>query len=189
MNLVTPVQLDYGATERPDAHVDSRSLSQAWYDALYGSRSSGGEPRGTAPQAVRGTVAPDRQRNEATVVKDDNGRAPLPAPTLERTITERRRATFAGGTLEVTARRVSVRRTTADRPASGEPESEDNVIASLSSDGIALSVRCETDGVRVTATCRPDTMATAEHALEQARRALATRGIRFSSELSIRGDR
>ncbi len=186
---VTTVQLESGSTERPDAHGDPRALSQAWYDALYGSRASRGDATVSAKPAIPARSSPVATHG-GSIERNVDGSALHQPVAIVMTLTELRQPCVAREALEPLGRRALVRRATPDRfAADTDSNDESEVVAALATDGVALAVRRENDGVRVVATCRPDAMATVEHALERARSALAARGIRLSSELSIRGNR
>jgi len=186
---VSTVQLDSGSTERPDAHADPRALSQAWYDALYGSRDARADANVSAISAMppcSSAIATNGSAIEENLdVATSHQQVPIAMPLMKQ-----RQSFVAREALEPLAERALLRREIPDRfAADAASNDESDVVAALATDGAALAVRREIDGVRVVATCLPDAMANVERALEQARSALAARGIRLTSELSIRGNR
>ena len=168
-------QLGYSILTAPIAAIDRRALSQAWYSALHVAREPAMQrPAARAPvrEAARGPVSlrPDEQPRGRSVVpaarRGSEEHAPRALPQerraersplacrIERTfLRTARRAPRATFTLEGTKSRVHV------------------------------ALQATPNGLRLVAICPQDVRTRVARALEQARYALALRGIALHCEL------
>ena len=173
---------------RPYAYADPRSLSQAWYDALYGP--SAAQPRAHAhddpsvatrpedadPPAAQSSAASDGRPGAA----DD----PIARPQLARD------ARSSGGSLEREAGIANARRHGAARsaePPAERPDRTDIDVAGPDGQTTRLHFRSGRSGLEVVAVAAPEMLDAVAEALTQASIALAARGIRLSHEIRVRG--
>ena len=165
-------QLDFAILTAPLAAVDRRALSQAWYSALHLAAASRG-PSGDAPapQCVRGSDASSTQRIEQKSSK--------PAAGTPRTVASQKER--AGGAL-ISAERRALRSPLARRieRAFHNPVQRSQR-ATFTVDGtrarVHVTLQSSPAGARIVAVCPPAVRAGVARALEQARYALAARGV------------
>lgn len=168
--------LEFSVLTAPVASLDRRTLSQAWYSALYGERQT--------PQQRTETAAPAKRRAssqcEPMVAQSEMmHEADSPAPVRTRVVASASR----GGEVERRGPRSSLARKIeraflhpkgAARKGSFTLEGEHGrVQIILRSQGLQL---------KLIAICAPKAKAQVAHALAQARYALALRGIDLEAD-------
>lgn len=166
--------LEFSIVTAPLAQVDRRSLSQAWYSALYGAGGSAAEPS----QTVRPRSIPSNAPNRLTQHQRAPGRAPVRV-SEPRVARDPAAQTAAHGP---SAERRSARSPLARRIERRflHPAAKPSA-ASFSLEGASgrVQVLLKGDGpnVQLVAICAPAARAQVCAALAQARYALAARGL------------
>jgi hypothetical protein len=170
--MTTTAQLGISVLSAPLAAIDRRSLSQAWYSALHlardaappkgaATRRAGERPITASPQA-RSTASPVRAGDAGPVISKPVRRAPArtgaPVERREPRLPLTRRI----------ERALFERTSSAARTTFSVGEGTGRVVVVLHVTG---------DRVRLVALCSPALRRTVARALDQARFALAARGI------------
>jgi hypothetical protein len=182
------VKVEQANTEsRPYEYADPRSLSQAWYDALYGP--SVARPRARARDDAKlaaGTAQPDPDDAHASGAA--GGRRSDSGDSLAQRALTRAERSIAGST-EREAAIADTRRRAAGPPEPAERRSERTDFDVTGPDGrtTRFLLRSGHDGLEVVAVTTPDTLEAVAEALTQVRIALAARGIRFAHEIRVKG--
>ncbi|HTA37800.1 MAG TPA: hypothetical protein VK760_01930 [Candidatus Acidoferrales bacterium] len=169
--MTTTQQLDISVLSAPLAAIDRRSLSQAWYSALHLAR-DGSSPKPAAPRSA--TVQGSAPRGVALAARPPRTGelVPVNAKTAHATLArgggavERRtpRSPLAGRIERALFERPSAHA----RSAFAIGEGTGRVVVVLHATGTR---------VRLIALCSPSLRRTVSRALDQARFALAARGI------------
>lgn len=172
-------QLGFSILTAPLAAIDRRALSQAWYSALHLAQETRAQPSSTQPQSSipAGNRAPRiaESRDHARLVERDRRPQPrVPASKSPVTAAPERRA-------ERSALARHIERTFLNpiaRPAR----------ATFTIDGtrvrVHVALQTTAEGVRIVAVCPASIRGRVLRALDEARYALATRGIALCSDLS-----
>jgi hypothetical protein len=183
------VKVEQANTEsRPYAYADPRSLSQAWYDALYGPSAAHphARPRGDPNVASRpeDADAPAAQSSPASDGRTGASDDPIVRRELARAVRS------SGGSLEREAGVANARRRGAARSAEPPAEREERTdidVAGPDGQTTRLHFRSGRSGLEVVAVAAPEMLDAIAEALTQASIALAARGIRLSHEIRVRG--
>ncbi len=179
-------------TERPFAYADPRSLSQAWYDALYGSRQGPHHARSrddASHDAARNTSSSSTAPSVAGARDERDLRDPNVLAIDARSDEAVARAAMtrdADRSARASANAAAAARTM--RPA---PTLSRNDVELRDSDGreIRLLLAQHGERVDVVAVTDPAAVGRVAEALESARLALAARGIGITSRVEERGER
>ncbi len=168
--------LGFSVLTAPVAALDRRTLSQAWYSALYGDRQTPVPKAQTASPVLRHAASPCEPPAQRTVRLCEPG-APAVAHAGARAPVTR------GGDVErrsprsTLARRIE-RTFLHPKHAPGK--------ASFALDGehgrVQIILRSQGSRLKLVAICAPKAKAQVAHALAQARYALALRGIDLESQ-------
>jgi hypothetical protein len=164
-------QLHLSVLSAPLAACDRRSLSQAWYSALYRGAPQSPQSGPPAPEATPAAAREQHQKYAASPARREaqpQTAAPVPERAQTRGVPPERR-----GAASPLARKI-VRTFCAARRRAGA--------ATFSLDGrqgrVRVLLRADGSHVKLVALCAPANRARVAAALAQARFALAARGIR-----------
>ena len=176
------MKVDDGNGSRPYAYADPRSLSRAWYDALYAAHPQAQKRLGDDAHEVpaNATLATRNERAETAGAEE---------PVLARTSPQR--ASAATSEREAIegedAPAAAVRRKTRTAVAADAPEARDGHRSDIDIDdghgGLKLLVSQRGAGVEVVAICERAARERTADALARARIALQARGIDVNATL------
>ncbi len=172
-------QLGFSILTAPLAAIDRRALSQAWYSALHlaqGTREplSSAQPQARAPICDRAPHSLEPRDHERLVERDAHPKPRVPASKSIVAAPPERRA-------ERCALARHIERTFLNPIA--RP-----VRATFTIDGtrarVHVALQTTAEGVRIVAVCPASIRSRVSHALDEARYALAARGISLCADLS-----
>jgi hypothetical protein len=174
-------QLDVSVLSAPLAAIDRRSLSQAWYSALHLAHDAAPvaeTKRCPAPAMTVGALVPRPVSGSSPIVAGvRSARAAGPSQSSSR----------AAGAFERRSARtrlaVRIERALTSRPLHATRTA---LIAGPGGTRVILVLRGGGAGLALVAVCAPSSRRTVARALEQARFALAARGIALSA--SVQGE-
>jgi hypothetical protein len=179
------VRVEENGPNRPLPYADPRSLSQAWYDALY----HGARPE---PPAAKARTAQVQQRDEECAPRErltggarersENG--PAPRPRAGQTA----RAQPAGGRDDDAAPAQAARR---ERPAQAQaraPQARTDLELGEGASQVKLLLAQRGSKIEVVAVCDRASREQAADALARARLALAARGIALEPTIRERSE-
>jgi hypothetical protein len=170
--MTTTQQIGISVLCAPLAAIDRRSLSQAWYSALHLAR-DGSPPRCTT--ARRGPENPTPASAPASAGSSSH-RAAASAPAILKP--SRRAPVRAGATLERRAPRMPLARRIERALFERAPSAARTTFAVGKGGGrVVVVLHFTGERIRLVALCSPTLRRTVASALDQARFALADRGI------------
>jgi hypothetical protein len=170
--MTTNQQLEISVLAAPLAAIDRRSLSQAWYSALHFAR-DGSAPRRTVPNrsaARRATQPPNVPAGRAQ-------RPPATAPA-SAAMPHRETPLRPGAAVERRTPRLPLtRRIERALFERGAPSAHTSFAVGEGTGRVVVLLHASGERVRLVALCSPALKASVARALDQARFALAARGI------------
>jgi hypothetical protein len=176
-SMTTTQQLEISVLSAPLAAIDRRSLSQAWYSALHLARNAAAPSRLVSSTAVahrRAAPAPAAARRMERAVADASANVKVSHATPVR----------AGGAVERRAARLPlarrIERALFERTS---PPARATFAIGEGSSRVVLVLHANGTRVRLIALCSPALRRTVARALDQARFALAARGIALNGDV------
>jgi len=178
------VKVEEAATgARPYEYADPRSLSQAWYDALYGASAAPVRGRDAATTSTPSVTKAAGERSAGSSAERRSETALVPPRTLSRT----EHSILAGNARE---NGVSQRpKRTASEPEAGleRPSARTNVeLVDANGNTALFLLRRNHSGIDVVAVAESEGLDAVAEALTQATIALAARGIRVTHEIRVK---
>ena len=170
--MTTTAQIGISILSAPLAAIDRRSLSQAWYSALHLAR-DGATPKGSTPRRAAGRPIAVSSRTSGAA---SSARAGHAAPASSKP--EHRAPARAGGALERREPRLPLtRRIERSLFERTSPTPRTTFTVGEGTGRVVVVLHASGDRVRLIALCSPALRRTVARALDQARFALAARGI------------
>lgn len=169
-------ELQFSVLSAPVAQTDRRSLSQAWFSALYSVKdpSRGKAPVKSNPGQKRQTVC------RSSLVPPKEG---VHRTTQSRSVAAQRRSPRVGISVERRAPRLPLTKRIEDFARQVRPQTAS---ATFLLDGklgrVGILIRCNGSRIRLMAICSESAKAEVATALTQAAYALASQGIALYSE-------
>jgi hypothetical protein len=167
--------LRFSVLTAPIASMDRRTLSQAWYSALYGERSSP-----NAPTTIQGTTAKSVAPRSIAVTRAAGGESPhhgvVPVPRNSV-----KAQVVPGAETERRAPRSPLARKI-ERAFLHPKAPARKATFALDGGRVQVMLRAQGSRIKLLAICAPKAKAQVAHALAQARYSLALRGIDLDVE-------